>query len=69
LEIAEAARTCLRRAAGQHGRAELPIKLKTIDDQPCNAATYFEISWYVNQDGSLDLHLFIDGLSFWEGTA
>lgn len=66
--VRPAARACLQRAAGQHGRVELPARIENAYQdgqiQPCNAGTLVEIAWRVKQSGAIELQGFIDGVPF-----
>lgn len=66
-----AAQDCLRRkAAGQHGRVELPITIENDPGPvvPCNAGTLFELYWSVDQAGRIHLRLHVDSVEFWSAS-
>ena len=65
--LIDGVRSCLSRAAGQKGRAEIGIELETIDGETGNAATLFDLHWEVH-NGHLYLHLMIDGVEWAELT-
>jgi hypothetical protein len=58
--LAIAASDCLKRAAGQHGRLTLSIRLPPNPGQPCNPATMFELIWAVSEHGGLHVQLAAD---------